>query len=76
MTRQHKWKDKSLGQLVVLSECSPKFHSQEACVGFSHWVRVGFSLYIVTTTGQLHKHTVLMGPVVFVWRTRGSLHTA
>jgi len=29
---------KSLRQLVVLSECSPEFHSEEACVGFSHWV--------------------------------------
>jgi len=28
----------SLRQLVVLCECSPEFHSQEACVGFSHWV--------------------------------------
>jgi len=28
---------KSLRQLVVLSECSPEFYSQEVCVGFSHW---------------------------------------
>jgi len=54
----------SLGQLVVLSECSPEFSSQEACVGFSHWV--GFSLYINTTAGQLHTYTVRMGPDVCV----------
>jgi len=55
---------KSLGQLVVLSECSPEFSSQEACVGFSHWV--GFSLYIITSAGQLHTYTVRMGPGVCV----------
>jgi len=63
---------KSLGQLVVLSECSSKFSSQEACVGISHWV--GFSLYINTTAGQLHTYTVRNAPGVCVWRTRGSLH--